>query len=109
MKLNSLVGLSLLTGTLLFCSNVNAADLTKETKITKEQATETALKQVPGGKLKESELEKENGKLVYSFDISVKKGIKEVQVDAVTGKVVSIKSESAQDEANEKAAERKRN
>ena len=50
----------------------------------------------------------ENGKLVYSFDIRNKKGtITEVQVDAKTGKIVSVEEEDAEKEAAEKAQEMK--
>lgn len=92
----------------LSCLGALAGDLSKEAKVTKAHAQETALKHVPGGTVKSSELERENGKLVYSFDISVKKGIKEVQIDAISGKVVSVKSETAQEEAKEQATEIKK-
>ena len=45
--------------------------------------------------------------MVYSFDISTKAGIKEVQVDAITGKVVKVETETKEQEAKEKAAEHK--
>jgi hypothetical protein len=80
--------------------------LKKEAKITMKQASETALQAVPG-KIKEAELEREDGKLVYSFDIKTKGGIKEVHIDAIDGKVLSTDAESAADEAKEKAAEKK--
>jgi uncharacterized membrane protein YkoI len=84
------------------------ADLQKEAKITKEQAAKTALAKVPNGTIKESELEQEKGKLVWSFDIAAPgaKEISEVQVDAKTGDVVSVENESAESEAAEKKAER---
>src|SRR5690242_1919057 len=81
--------------------------LRKEARITMQQARATALKEVPG-KIKESELERENGQLVYSFDIRTKAGIKEVQVDAITGKVVSVETESKAQEAKEKAGDKKK-
>ena len=73
-------------------------------KITKEQATATALTKVPNGTIKESELEREHGKLVWSFDIATagSKDITEVQVDANSGEVVSVEKESAKAEAAEK-------
>ena len=82
------------------------AQLHKEAKITKEQATKTALARVPNGTVKEAELERENGKLVWSFDIATAgtKDITEVQVDAKTGEVVSVEKESAVAEAAEKKA-----
>ena len=65
----------------------------------------TALAKVPNGTIKESELEKEHGKLVWSFDISVRdsKDLTEVQVDANSGKVVSVEKESTEAEASEKS------
>ena len=59
------------------------ARLAREAKITMEQARETALKRAPGN-IESSELEREHGKLVYSFDIRNSKGtITEVQVSAM--------------------------
>ncbi|MEO7457740.1 MAG: PepSY domain-containing protein [Gemmatimonadaceae bacterium] len=83
--------------------------LAAEAKITKPAATKTALAQVPGGKVKSSELERENGKLVYSFDISSKgkSGIDEVQVDAITGAFVNKVHETPAMEKKEAAAEKK--
>jgi uncharacterized membrane protein YkoI len=80
--------------------------LAKEAKITLKEARATALKEAPG-KIKEGELERENGQLIYSFDITTKEGIKEVQVDAITGKVLKVETETKEQEAQEKAAEHK--
>ncbi len=75
--------------------------LAKQAKITMEQAREIALKRAPGN-LEQGELEREHGKLVYSFDIHNAKGtISEVQVDAKNGRVVSVEEEVAQKEAEE--------
>jgi uncharacterized membrane protein YkoI len=75
------------------------ADLQSQAKISKEQAQETALAKVPSGTIKESELEKEKGKIIWSFDISTpdSKDITEVNVDAVTGDVVSVEKEKDND------------
>ena len=80
------------------------AQLQKEAKISMEKAKDIALKQAPG-KIKSSELEREHGKLIYSFDISTKKGVTEVNVDAISGKVVDTHHESAAKEAAEKKQE----
>ncbi len=66
------------------------AQLKAEAKITEAAAKATALAKVPGGRVKSSELERENGKLLYSFDIATKgkSGIDEVQVDAITGALI---------------------
>jgi len=88
--------------------SANAAKLARQAKITKEQAQETALKRAPG-KVESAELEKEHGKLVYSFDIRNAKGtIDEVQVSAITGKVVRVEHENKKQEAAEKKAEQKK-
>ncbi|MHB1310937.1 MAG: PepSY domain-containing protein [Gemmatimonadaceae bacterium] len=72
------------------------AALRATAKVSEESARAIALKAVPGATVKEGELEKENGKLIWSFDLKVagKKGVEEVQVDAITGKVVSREHES---------------
>jgi len=87
-------------------SNV-PADLAKEAKVSLEDARKTALAAVPGGKIQSEELEREKGKLVYSFDIKVgkKSGIEEVGVDAMTGKIIEKKHESAKSEAAEEKAD----
>ncbi|MDQ2872663.1 MAG: PepSY domain-containing protein [Candidatus Eremiobacteraeota bacterium] len=56
--------------------------------VTIAQARATAMKTVPGGKITDQELEKENGGLRYSFDIKVGSKTREVGVDAKTGKVI---------------------
>ncbi len=48
--------------------------LSKEAKISMQQAEKTALAKEPGT-IKSKELEKENGKVIYSFDIRTKTGI----------------------------------
>jgi uncharacterized membrane protein YkoI len=64
---------------------------------------------VPGGKVQSHELEREKGKLIYSYDIKVagKSGIEEVNVDAMTGEIVAHEHEDAKTEAKEKKAEAK--
>ncbi len=85
-----------------------SAKLAKQAKITMAQARETAQNAVAGGKIEEAELEKEHGKLVYSFDIRNEKGtITEVQVDALNGAIVSTEEESKADEAKEKREDAK--
>jgi len=77
--------------------------------IERAAAEKTALEQVPGGRVKEAELEHEHGKLVWSFDIEQKGSpdIVEVQVDANTGKVVAIEHETPDKEAKEASKEKK--
>jgi len=79
-----------------------------DAKVTMKAARATALARVPGGKVQAAELEREHGKLVYSFDIRVpgKPGIEEVQVDAMKGDVVSQVHETAKAERKEARAEK---
>ena len=86
-----------------------AVQITEETPglfakaaIQPEQARTTALARVPGGTIAKGELEEEDGKLIYSFDIRVpgQSGIMEVHVDAQSGEVIKTEHE---DENAEKA------
>jgi hypothetical protein len=81
------------------------AKLLTQAKVSKETAQAAALAKVPGGTVKEGELEKEKGKLIWSFDISTpdSKDIKEVAVDAMTGEVIAVDTESPADQAKEAA------
>ena len=79
------------------------AKLMAEAKVSRADAEKTALAKVPNGTVKEAEIEKEHGKLVWSFDLTTPdtKDITEVNVDAMTGDVVSVEKESAESEAKE--------
>lgn len=81
------------------------AALQKEAKIPEATARETALKEVPNGTVKSSKLERENGKVIYSYDITVpgKKGVEEVNVNAIDGSVVAKEHETAKTEKAEAA------
>jgi uncharacterized membrane protein YkoI len=83
--------------------------LTSKAKVTEEAAAKTALAKVPKGSIESVELEREKGKLLYSYDIKVagKKGVEEVQIDAMTGKLLSAVHESPAAEKKEAAAEAK--
>lgn len=82
----------------------NDAALAKEAKIKLEEAREIALKRAPG-KVESENLEREHGKLVYSFDIRTGKNITEVQVSALDGKIVRVEKETPAKEAAEKRKE----
>ena len=77
------------------------AALVAQAKVSKADAQATALAKVPGGTVKEGEIEKEKGKLIWSFAISTPgtKDITEVNVDAITGKIVNVEIEKASDKA----------
>ena len=86
--------------------STSQAQLQKEAKISMHHARVIALKEVRNGKVKSAELEREHGKLIYSFDISGARGITEVNVDAINGKVVAVQHESKAAEAAEQKSEK---
>ena len=76
-------------------------------RIGMKRATQIATKRIHG-RVKSSELEKEKGRWIYSFDISTGKGkITEVNVDAYSGKIIGIEHESVKKEAAEDRMEKK--
>ena len=72
--------------------------LAKEAGISPEQARRTALARVPGTVI-ESELDMENGKVVYEFEIRDKDGKSfDVLVDAKTGEIVAVENDDEESE-----------
>ena len=83
--------------------------LASQAKISKDSAQTVALAQVAAGStVKSSELEKEHGKLIYSFDITVpgQAGVEELNISAIDGSVIAHEHESAAKEASEAKAEK---
>ncbi|KAB7668909.1 PepSY domain-containing protein [Bacillus sp. B1-b2] len=73
--------------------------LAKEATITKEEAISAALKEV-AGKAAKTELEDEDGTVVYGVEVTDDQGKnQDVKVDAKTGKVLKVEA----DDENEKA------
>lgn len=73
------------------------AELKKKVKITQADAEKAAVKAVGvNAKVDDSELEIEQGFLVYSVDVKVagKKGLEEVWIDAGSGKVLMQRHET---------------
>ena len=85
------------------------AQLEKEARITMTQARALATKTVPGASIQAGEIERENGKLIYSFDMKTagKTGIDEVNIDAMTGTVIGNQHETPKDERAEAKADAK--
>ena len=114
MKIKYLIGITLTAVALAGCETeghnkeAKQAKLAAQAKVSKEDAQATALAQASNGTVKESELEKEHGKLIWSFDIATPgtTDITEVNVDAITGKVVGVDKEKADDEAKEAKGEK---
>ena len=92
------------------CTQCEQSKLAAAAKVSKADAQATALAKVPGGTVKDGELEKEKGKLIWSFDINLPNttDIKEVAVDAITGEVLAVDTETAADQAKEAAEDAKK-
>jgi uncharacterized membrane protein YkoI len=85
------------------CHN-KQAKLMAQAKVSQADAGKIALAKVPNGAIKEGELEMEHGKLIWSFDLTTPdiRDITEVNVDAITGDVVSVEKEAAGEKAKDK-------
>lgn len=84
------------------------AALVRQAKISEAAASATARARVPNGRIDAVELERENGNLIYSYELRVpgKSGIEEVNVNAVTGSVVDTQHEGAGAEKGEAGGEK---
>jgi Peptidase propeptide and YPEB domain len=76
--------------------------LARLARVPESTAVATARKRVPAGTVQSLELERERGRLIWSMDMKVagKSGTQEVNVSAISGKVVGVEHES---EAAERA------
>ena len=85
------------------------AELQKEAHMTMADARALALKTVPTASIQAGEIEREGGKLIYSFDMKVpgKSGIDEVNIDAMTSRLVSNQHETPKAERAEAKADAK--
>jgi uncharacterized membrane protein YkoI len=103
----SILAIGLCAGCATEKHHCKSARLQAQARISKADAEKIALAKTPNGTIKESELEKENGRLIWSFDIVMpdSKDITEIAVDAVSGAVVSVEKETPEQQAKEKAAD----
>ena len=74
--------------------------LLAQSTVRPEAALQTARARVPGGELREAEIEMKRNRLVYSFEFAVQgqRGSREVNVDARTGEVINTKDEPNDDD-----------
>lgn len=78
-------------------------------KIGMTRAQSIAQSHAKGLTLRAKELEHENGRWMYSFEFRNKNGsIREINVNAYTGKIVGIEREDAKSEAAEEKGEHKK-
>jgi Peptidase propeptide and YPEB domain len=84
------------------------AELLKQARVTKHQAKKIALARVKHGTIKSAALEKENGVLIWSFDVAQpgKKDLTEVWIDATTGKITLVDVETPLTEKKEVAEDK---
>jgi uncharacterized membrane protein YkoI len=83
--------------------------LAAQATITPDSATHLARLRVPRGSVVAREIEEEDGRLIYSFDMKVpgKSGIDEVNVDAKTAAIVGVEHEFPRAEARERKSDAK--
>jgi uncharacterized membrane protein YkoI len=98
MNITRVLGIILAAGWLVGCASTDYANnpeahdkLHAEAKLDRDAAEKIALARVPGGTVQEAELEKERGRLIWSFEITTTGSdeVTEVEVDAKTGEVIS--------------------
>ncbi|MDP8985549.1 MAG: PepSY domain-containing protein [Pseudomonadota bacterium] len=92
-------------------NGLSDAQLTTLAKLSQAEAEKIAVTKIQGKdavSIASAELEAEHRCLIWSFDLRVagKPGIQEVQVDAGDGKILSVKHESASQEAAEASNEK---
>ena len=85
-----------------------AAAAPRHRLISMQTARAHALSLVPHGRVRSGELERDHGRQIYSFDIQVpgQPGVEEVQIDAVTGRLVERHHETPAAERRERRQER---
>ena len=115
MKIRNLICSAIVIGLFAGCAGERGerkesqAQLQAEAKVSRADAEKTALARVPNGTIKEGELEREKGKLIWSFDIATpgSKDITEVGIDAITGQVIAVEKETPAEQEKEKKADAK--
>jgi uncharacterized membrane protein YkoI len=106
----AMITAALLAGGLTACvsEKQDEAQLKAQAKVSRTEAEKIALAKVPDGTIKEGEIEKEKGKLIWSFDIATPgtKDITEVNVDALSGEIVGVEHESQAQQEKETKKEK---
>ena len=97
MKKRLSLWLLLATGLMAGCETERESALQAQAKISRTDAQGIALAKVPNATVKECELEREHGRLIWSVALNSpdSRDITEVNVDAITGDVVNIEHEKA--------------
>ncbi|HKR08694.1 MAG TPA: PepSY domain-containing protein [Gemmatimonadaceae bacterium] len=84
------------------------AELVKQATVSEANAAKTVAARLPNGRIQAVELENEDGRLIYSYEVKIpgRSGIEEINVNAKTGAVVSTEHESPASERREAKAEK---
>jgi Glycosyl transferase family 2/Peptidase propeptide and YPEB domain len=85
----------------------NSADGTAPRKISLHRAERIAFQHVPKGQFGDEELHMTNGRLAWTIDVQPpdQSDLHEIDIDAVDGKVLAVRTETAEEEALEAAVE----
>ncbi len=106
----SVIALALATSWTPFNSwaQQSETELLKQARVTKHQAKKIALAIVKRGAIKCVELEKENGVLIWSVDVTqpLRKDLTDVWIDATTGKITAVEVETPITEKKEVAEQK---
>jgi uncharacterized membrane protein YkoI len=72
--------------------------LAAQTRITEDSARAIAQRRIPRGVVQKLEVERERGHLIYSWELKIPghPGIEEVNVDALTGRIIGVEHEADQ-------------
>lgn len=70
--------------------NHDSKNPSAKAKITSKQASDIAVKTVSGGKVIRVKLDEDDNRYIYEVKLTTSKGKAEVDIDAVTGKVLSV-------------------
>ncbi|MGE6204511.1 PepSY domain-containing protein [Guptibacillus hwajinpoensis] len=81
----------------VLASNNNESKLIEEAKVSEAEAEKIALEEV-SGEVIEKEVEKEDGKIVYEFDIKTDAGEKEVEIDGMSGDIIQVEDDDEEDD-----------
>lgn len=93
MKLKSALAvlstLALAAASTLYAFADSAQSLSRQAKVSLQEAEDTALKEVPG-RTKRIEMEWDDGVLIYQFEICTAKKKMEVRINAASGSVMKV-------------------
>ena len=95
-----------IVGAVVLGGAVGVGAIAKEAEVSFSKAKEIATQEVKGSHVKELELDRENGKLVYEVEVEgTQDGDSEVVINATTGKVIRVEDDRDDDRINSQTTE----